>query len=55
MNSQNYTCLEKNNYSFENYELIPIRIQDMESIGMWRNDQIDFLRQEKSLSSTDQY
>jgi len=54
MDSQNYTCLKKNNYSFENYQLIPIRFEDAEIIRKWRNEQIIFLRQEKSISRNEQ-
>lgn len=54
MNPQNYACLKKNNYSFENYQLIPIRLEDAEIIRKWRNEQIIFLRQEKPISSSKQ-
>ena len=54
MNSQNYTCLKKNDYLFENYQLIPIRLEDAEEIRRWRNEQINFLRQEKPISNTEQ-
>jgi ribosomal protein S24E len=54
MNISNYVCLTKNNYTFKNYQLIPIRIQDAESIRKWRNEQITFLRQEKVISSDEQ-
>lgn len=36
------------------YEIVPIRRQDMLSIGKWRNDQIEILRQDKKLSDNDQ-
>ena len=54
MKVSNYVCLTKNNYTFKNYQLIPIRIQDAESIRKWRNEQINFLRQEKIISSNEQ-
>lgn len=54
MNSQNYACLKKNDYLFENYQLMPIRLQDAEEIRQWRNEQINFLRQEKPLSRSEQ-
>ena len=46
MNSQNYNCLRKNIYVHDSYELVPIRIQDVQLIRKWRNEQIKFLRQE---------
>jgi hypothetical protein len=54
MNDLNYICLKKNNYSFENYQLIPIRLENAEIIRKWRNEQIVFLRQEKPVSSSEQ-
>ena len=54
MNLQKYACLEKYDYSHETYQLIPIRIQDIEPIRHWRNEQIDFLRQEKPISNEEQ-
>ncbi|MGY5151476.1 MAG: GNAT family N-acetyltransferase [Candidatus Nitrosopumilus sp. bin_6a] len=46
--------MKKNDYLFKNYQLIPIRLQDAEEIRRWRNEQINFLRQEKPLSSSEQ-
>jgi len=46
MNAQNYNCLRKNIYVHDSYELVPIRIQDVQLIRKWRNEQIKFLRQE---------
>jgi len=54
MNTQNYACLKKNSYVHENYELVPIRIEDAELIRKWRNEQIKFLRQEKFISNEEQ-
>ena len=54
MISKNYICLKKSIYTLNNYKLIPIRIQDAELIRQWRNDQINFLRQEKPISNTEQ-
>ncbi len=54
MNLKKYTCLEKYDYSYETYQLIPIRIQDIEPIRHWRNEQINFLRQETPISNKEQ-
>ncbi len=54
MNTPNYVCLKKSSYEYENYELVPIRIDDAELICKWRNEQINFLRQEKPISNEDQ-
>jgi len=49
-----YRALNKNVFSKGVYKVVPIHIQDMESIRIWRNAQIDVLRQKKELSSDDQ-
>jgi hypothetical protein len=54
MNSQNYFCLQKNIFEYKNYSLVPIRIQDAESIRIWRNQQINVLRQDSPISSDQQ-
>jgi RimJ/RimL family protein N-acetyltransferase len=42
------------NLNIDDYQLIPIRQMDMENIRVWRNAQIDILRQSKSISSEEQ-
>ncbi len=49
-----YIALEQNNFSQGNYNIIPIRQEDMESIRKWRNAQMPILRQAVKLSSDDQ-
>ena len=49
-----YTCLSKNHYIYEPYELIPLRRDDMPNIKNWRNTQLDVLRQLRPLTDADQ-
>ena len=51
---KSYKALNNQIYSRGNYSIIPIRKQDMESIRLWRNSQMDVLRQKKKLSFNDQ-
>ena len=50
----NYKALKINNFIQDGYKIIPIRKKDLESIRIWRNAQMDVLRQKKELSSDDQ-
>ena len=50
----NYKVLDKNDYKSNGYELLPYRQEDMLLIMGWRNDQMDFLRQNKLLTAEDQ-
>lgn len=50
----NYRVLSKNIFSRSGYKAIPIRQEDMESIRIWRNAQINVLRQKKELTVDDQ-
>ena len=50
----NYQALSKNVFNRNGYEAIPIRLEDMESIRIWRNAQIDVLRQKRELTAEDQ-
>lgn len=54
MNLENYNCLNKSIYAYNNYALITIRIDDLQLIRKWRNEQIKFLRQENLLTEEDQ-
>ena len=49
-----YKILKKQNFSFQNYKLIPIREEDIQLIKNWRNDQIDILRQEEPITREQQ-
>ncbi|MFI0435415.1 MAG: GNAT family N-acetyltransferase [Parachlamydiaceae bacterium] len=49
-----YKCLKKNDFKIDNYQLIPIRDQDIENIRTWRNAQMSVLRQQKTLTNEDQ-
>ena len=49
-----YNCLDVQKFSFEDYVLIPIRHEDIQSIRKWRNAQIDVLRQNKPISENEQ-
>ena len=49
-----YKCLSKEIFQQDNYSIVPIREQDIESIRIWRNEQIKILRQKKLLSQQEQ-
>jgi RimJ/RimL family protein N-acetyltransferase len=49
-----YQVLEKKDYVFKNYKLVPIREEDIQLIKDWRNTQIDILRQEKPITKEQQ-
>ena len=49
-NKRKYGFLASNKYCSNKYCLVPLREQDMESIRKWRNEQIDYLRQNKPLT-----
>ena len=51
---EKYSFLKFNDYSFENYTLLPLRYEDISKIKKWRNDQISVLRQNKILTDADQ-
>ena len=50
----NYRQLSDNEYSYGAYRIIPIRESDMEPIRVWRNEQMDVLRQSRQLTEEDQ-
>jgi RimJ/RimL family protein N-acetyltransferase len=52
--TRKYRILKNNRFSYNEYELVPIRDDDKEFIRVWRNEQIDILRQNKILSVEDQ-
>lgn len=49
-----YKILKKQNFSFQNYKLVPIREEDIQLIKNWRNDQIGILRQEEPITNEQQ-
>jgi RimJ/RimL family protein N-acetyltransferase len=49
-----YNCLNQNEFSNNNYKIVPIRFEDRIDIMNWRNEQIYHLRQAKPLTLEDQ-
>lgn len=49
-----YSFLNKRNYQKNNYSLVPLRKKDIQLIRKWRNKQIEFLRQSKYISTSEQ-
>lgn len=49
-----YKILKKRVFVFQDYSLVPIRMEDRYLIMKWRNEQIYHLRQNKELSISDQ-
>ena len=50
-----YRCLTKKSCADESgYQLIPIRVEDLELIRLWRNAQMDVLRQQAFISQAEQ-
>ncbi len=47
-----YLCLKKNTYTdSEGYKLVPLRSEDLEKIRLWRNAQLEILRQKIAIDS----
>jgi hypothetical protein len=49
-----YTCLKRNSFIDNEFEIRPISINDIEKIRLWRNQQMDVLRQKNSITSSEQ-
>jgi hypothetical protein len=49
-----YSCLNKNEFSLDQFKIIPLRYEDRLEIMKWRNEQIYHLRQNKPLTLEDQ-
>lgn len=49
-----YNCLRVSFFSENTFEIRPISIDDIEQIRIWRNTQMDVLRQKKTISTTEQ-
>ena len=45
-----YSCLKKNKYFFEKYNLEVIQDKDIETIRRWRNNKLEVLRQNSKIS-----
>jgi RimJ/RimL family protein N-acetyltransferase len=45
-----YKCLKENSFKKDDYQIVAIRQQDIENIRIWRNAQIDVLRQKHILT-----
>jgi RimJ/RimL family protein N-acetyltransferase len=50
----NYFCLNHKVFHFEEYSLVPIRLEDKYEIMRWRNEQLYHLRQIKPLTKDEQ-
>jgi RimJ/RimL family protein N-acetyltransferase len=50
----NFLCLNQNIFQFEDYSLVPVRLEDKYSIMKWRNEQLFHLRQLKPLTKDEQ-
>ena len=51
---RHYSFLSSNKYCLNEYCLVPLREEDTELIRKWRNEQIDYLRQNKPLTKDEQ-
>jgi len=49
-----YKCLNKNEFVFDKFKLVPIRDEDKDLIMQWRNEQIYHLRQNEVLTKEKQ-
>jgi hypothetical protein len=49
-----YNCLKNNITSENGFEIKPVTIEDMELIRLWRNQQMDVLRQKREISNLEQ-
>ncbi len=49
-----YRCLDRNTFFYGEYSLVPIRDGDKYKIMTWRNQQLEILRQKKTLTRKEQ-
>ncbi len=49
-----YVFLKKRSYDYKNYQIIPLRYDDIIKIKEWRNEQITILRQQEPISEAEQ-
>ena len=54
MKSKKYPILVNNKILFKNYSIIPLRKSDIQKIRVWRNDQMNILRQTTTLTPQNQ-
>ena len=54
MKSKKYPILKNNKIAFDNYSITPLRKSDIQKIRIWRNDQMNILRQTTILSPQNQ-
>lgn len=52
--TKTYSCLQKNEVSYREFKLIPIRYEDRIKIMQWRNEQLYHLRQKEPLTEEQQ-
>jgi RimJ/RimL family protein N-acetyltransferase len=45
-----YACLQNNSFVLEEYEIVPLRHEDIQMIRKWRNEQMAILRQTEALT-----
>jgi len=50
----NYRCLQKHSFRHGDYEIVPIRHEDIFKIMKWRNEQLHILRQDHILTEEEQ-
>jgi len=53
-NNKKYSFLASNKFCLDEYCLVPFMEQEMELIRKWRNEQIDYLRQNEPLTKDEQ-
>ena len=51
---EKYNCLKRNSFVDGEFKIRPISIDDIEQIRIWRNIQMQILRQKKIISSSEQ-
>tara|TARA_B100000029_G_scaffold375885_1_gene370364 strand:+ start:818 stop:1396 length:579 start_codon:yes stop_codon:yes gene_type:complete len=54
MKNKKYSILSVNDVRFKEYKITPLRKIDIQKIRLWRNNQINILRQNVKLSARDQ-
>ena len=54
MKLKKYSILINNKILFKNYSIIPLRKSDIQKIRVWRNDQMNILRQTTNLTPKNQ-
>ena len=52
MNS--YSCLSNQQFEYGDYKIRPVQKKEIENIRLWRNKQMDVLRQETKISFNEQ-